>query len=318
MRYTACQTIHHVKRVAAGLAIGCVAGCAPAPPDVVPPDLLPNLVVYYDFEHPVRGAPDREVDRGTSNTVLHLINGGADMRVDDGAHVGSTRSLQTQQVNPGVRGKDDWKAGTYDETGVGTMAAFASVSGITLMGWIKPTGANPALNSNSPEPDDRFGAVGLFGLLSGDSDGHAVRALVEVIDVSGTPRLVALGRRIDGASSLVLAANEDWRTLLPAGTWTHLAATFDFDNGTMALYRNGEPLASTYTSDADAWATEGPPEPDVTSPTAPAGIKIGGSFPQNTGERNPFTGRLDDLMFFDRALTVDEVRRQFVRFETGG
>jgi len=305
---------HRVTRLAACLPLGVVLGCAPPPPEIVPPDLLPHLVVYYDFEHPVDDDAGRELDRGNSGTVLHLVNGGAAMRVKDGAHAGSASALQTQQVNPGVRGNDDWKAGTYDETGTGTMAAFASVSGITLMGWVKPTGPNPSFDSNTLEPDDRFGAVGLFGLLSGNSDGHAVRALIEVMDVEGTPRLVALGRRIDGADSLVLAADADWQTLLPDGNWTHLAASFNFDDGTMVLYRNGEPLQASYTSEADAWAVAGPPEPDVTSPTAPAGIKIGGSFPQNTMERNPFNGRFDDLMFFNRSLGADDVRRQYAAF----
>ena len=99
--------------------------------------------------------------------------------------------------------------------------------------------------------------------------------------------------------------------MLPVDTWTHLAATFDFDAGTMALYRNGAPLTSTYATDDDAWAVSGPAEPDRTSAAAPAGIKIGGSFPQNTAERNPFTGRLDDLMFFDTALDAGDVRRQY-------
>jgi hypothetical protein len=49
----------------------------------------------------------------------------------------------------------------------------------------------------------------------------------------------------------------------------------------------------------------------------PTGIKIGGSYPQNTQERNPFDGRFDDLMFFDRALTAEEVRLQFRRFGNG-
>lgn len=281
---------------------------------MVLPELLPHLVCFYDFEHPVSGDASRERDRASSGTVLNLVNGGADMRVRDGAHSASTFSLQTRQIAPETRGNDDWKAGVYDATGAGTMAAFASVTGITVMGWIKPTGINPSPNSNTPDPDDVFNAVGLFGILSGDSDGHGVRALLEVIQVAGTPRLVALGRRIDGASSLTLAADDDWRTLLPDDTWTHMTATFDFDEGTMALYRNGEPIAATYTSDADAWEVNGPPEPDRASPTAPAGIKIGGSFPQNTAERNPFNGRLDDLMFFNTALSDDEVRRQYGQF----
>jgi hypothetical protein len=102
--------------------------------------------------------------------------------------------------------------------------------------------------------------------------------------------------------------------LLPANAWTHLAAIFDFDAGTMALYRNGEPLSASYTTTEDSWQVIGDPEPDVTSASNPAGIKIGGSFPQNTAERNAFNGRFDDLMFFDRALTAAEVRAQFNRF----
>lgn len=239
------------------------------------------------------------------------------MRVDDGAHAGSRYSLQTRQVDPGAAGNDDWKAGIYTEGGVSSMAALGSVTGITVMGWVKPTGTNPSPNSNTADPDDRFGAVGLFGVLSGDSDGHAVRALLEVIDVSGTPRLVALGRRVDGAASFVLAAAEDWHTLLPNDVWTHVAATFDFDEGTMALYRNGAPIEAAYTSANEPWAVGGEPEPDRTSATSPAGIKIGGSFPQNTMERNPFNGRLDDLMFFDRALGADEVRRQYANAAPG-
>src|SRR5690606_23187507 len=115
-----------------------------------------------------------------------------------------------------------------------------------------------------------------FGVLSGDSDGHGVRALVEVIDVAGTPRLVALGRRVDGGASRVLAAAGDWHALLPNDVWTHVAATFDFGNGTMALYLDGAPVEATYTSANDAWSLDDAPGPHRTSPTNPAGIKIGG------------------------------------------
>ena len=45
-----------------------------------------------------------------------------------------------------------------------------------------------------------------------------------------------------------------------------------------------------------------------------AGIKIGGSFPQNSLERNPFNGLMDDLMLFDRSLSAVDVRAQFARF----
>ena len=297
-------------RLALCLCLSGLLSCATRPPAGLP-GLKSSLVCFYDFEHPVAGDPNREADRGVSGTAINLINGGAAMRVSDGAHAASRFSLQTQQVAPTTAGNDDWKAGIYDPRGVASLGAFASAAGITVMGWIKPTGTNPNLNSTSPNPNDRFNAVGLFGLLSGDSDGHAVRALLEVMDVSGTPRLVALGRRVDGGPSFTLAATDPWQTLLPVNTWTHLAATFNFDDGRMALYRNGMPVPATYTSTSDPWAVSGPPEPDRTSATSPAGIKIGGSFPQNTAERNPFNGRFDDLMFFNTALSAEDVRGQY-------
>ena len=121
-------------------------------------------------------------------------------------------------------------------------------------------------------------------------------------------------RSDDTGNSLILAADDDWESLLPHEEWTHLAATFDFDAGTMALYRNGVPLQASYTSTEDRWLVAGEPEPDLTSASDPAGIKIGGSFPQNTAERNAFDGRFDDLMFFNRSLAAADIEAQFARF----
>jgi hypothetical protein len=272
---------------------------------------LPEPIVFYDFEHPMPDDPARERDLGSSGTPLNLINGGAEMRVRDGAHRASTYSLQTRQVNPTSQGNDDWKAGVFSETGVATLNAFNAAREITILGWVKPTGAHPGFNTNTPPPSDRYNAVGLMGLLSGTSTGHDVRALLEVINVADTLRLVALGRRLDEGRSQTFAARQDWRELLPDGEWTFLAATFDFDRGTMALYRNGVPLDGFYVAAGDPWEIAAEPAPPRTSATDPRGIKIGGSFPQNTMERNPFNGRFDDLMFFDRVLTPAEVLRHY-------
>lgn len=279
--------------------------------EVVLPALVTNLVCRYDFEHPAANTA-QELDRGASGTTLNLINGGAAMRVGDGAYPGSTNAMQTQQLNPTVSGNDDWKAGVYQTNGLASLSAFASVRGITLMGWVKPTGPNPNLNSGTVATNDYYNAVGLFGLLSGTSEGHGVRALLEVLTVSGNLRLVALGRRIDTGASLTLATTNDWHTLLPDNVWTHLAATFDFDHGTMALYQNGSPIGATNTTAANAWnITAGT---DLASASNPAGIKIGGSYPQNTQEKNAFNGRFDDLMFFNRALTAVEIAQQYTNF----
>ena len=281
----------------------------PPPPDVLP-SLSRDLVAHYDFEHPVPGNPAQERDQGFSGTTINLVNGGAQMRVPDGAYPGSATSMQAQQVNPTVAGNDDWKAGIYSPTGVPSLTAFNGVQGATVMGWFKMTGQNPSPNSNTANPDDFYGAIGLAGILSGDSDGHAVRALLELIEVSGELRLVALGRRIDGSSSQTFAADAAWQTLLPPNEWVFLAATFDFNTGAMALYRNGEPMPGFYTVPGDPWGVAGT-GPHYTSATDPRGIKIGGSFPQNTLERNPCNCRMDSLMFLDRAVLPAEVMQQY-------
>ncbi|MGP4016531.1 PQQ-dependent sugar dehydrogenase [Saccharopolyspora sp. 5N708] len=269
-----------------------------------------DLVAHYDFEHPFAADDSQELDQGSSGTLLAQVNGGEDMRVADGAFPGSNNALQLQQQAPGVNGNDDWKAGVWDENGVQSLSAFNGTKGATVMGWFKMTGQNPSPNSTTPEPDDLFNAVGLAGVLSGNSDGHDVRALLELIDVDGEMRLVALGRRVDGGSSQTFAAQQDWREILPPDEWVHLAATFDYTNGEMALYRNGEPIPGFYTVPGDPWQLDG----SGASPTNPRGIKIGGSFPQNTLERNPCNCRMDSLMFLNTAADADTIAKQYRRF----
>ncbi|WP_166345539.1 PxKF domain-containing protein [Phytoactinopolyspora limicola] len=284
-----------------------------APEPVVIDSLRPDVVAHFDFEHPVLGDPGREHDLGWSATDLDLVNGAGHMRVPDGAYPGSRQSLQTRQVNPTVMGNDDWKAGVYNPDGVASLNAFSGTAGITIMGWFKMTGENPGPNSNTPDPDDHYNAVGMAGILSGDSDGHPVRALLEVINVDGELRLVALGRRIDGGASQTFAASDDWQTLLPRDEWVFLAATFNYDDGTMRLFHNGVQLDGFYTNPGDPWEVDGPGS-HVTSPTDPTGIKIGGSYPQNNREANPCNCRMDSLMFLDRVVSDEEVAEQYTAF----
>src|SRR5690606_2411482 len=169
-------------------------------------------------------------------------------------------------------------AGLYAADGVASLGAFNETDAITVAGWFKQTGQNPSPGHN---------AIGLAGVLSGTSDGHLVRALLEVLEVNGVLRLVALGRRLDDGRSWVYAASAPWNVLLPPDEWVHLAATFDFDRGQMRLYANGEALAGEYTASDDPWAVGASDGPHFTSATDPAGIKIGGSFPQNGADTNP-------------------------------
>ncbi|WP_405609483.1 LamG-like jellyroll fold domain-containing protein [Streptomyces sp. NBC_01508] len=283
-------------------------------PDGAPgrPAHPPRPVAAYDFEHPVPGDRARERDRGRSGTTIELVNGGARSRVTDDERPG--RVLRTRQISPATASSDDWKAGVYGPQRVPTLRAFNGARQTTVMGWFRMSGDNnPAPNSNTPDPDDRYQAIGLAGILSGTSQGHDVRALLELITVEGEMKVVALGRRLDGGSSQTFAADADWRRILPPDTWVSLAATFDFDTGTMALYRDGRALPGRHIVAGDPWEVAGPPEPDAASPTDPRGIKIGGSYPQNTQEGNPCDCRMDDLMFFDRALTPAEIMSQYRR-----
>lgn len=270
-------------------------------PGVVP-SLARNLVAYYDFEHPASGGAV-ERDQGRSGTDLRVLNGAP--RVRDGLR----HALQTGQ-NSDVASNDDWKAGVYSPTGVPSLRAFNAARQITVMGWFKTTGVNPSPNTVTEDPSDYYNAVGLAGVLTGDSDGHAVRALLEVINVNGELKVVALGRRIDGGASQTFAASAPWQEVLPPGEWVHLAATFDYDTGEMALYRNGRALDGFYTVTGDPWLLAGDPEPDVTTASDPRGIKIGGSFPQNTVERNPCNCRMDELIFLDKVATPKEIALQ--------
>jgi hypothetical protein len=274
----------------------------------VPDYLVPHLVNYYSFDNQLGGSAlsPTEVDLGLDATNIQLLNGAP--RVADGAWGRSRYSLQTGQRGTGPN--DDWKAGVqFISSSVSTLTGLNGVSAVTLAGWFKPLGGitnNPSPNTNTANPTDRYNAFGLFGFLNGDEgnaniDGHTVRALIEVID----GKVTALGRRLDSQSASGRRASVDsWENVMPPETWTHLAATFDFDAGEIVLYKNGVLLEA---GDTNVTAWQLTPAEDRVSSTNPGGIKIGGSFPNDLQEQNPFNGRVDELMAFDKALSPREV-----------
>jgi hypothetical protein len=98
--------------------------------------------------------------------------------------------------------------------------------------------------------------------------------------------------------------------LLPPNQWVFLTGTFDYDRGTIALYKNGQPIPGTYVVPGDPWGV-GRPGPHYTAATNPRGLKIGGSYPQDNRETNPCNCRMDALMFLNKALSADEVLQQY-------
>ena len=130
-------------------------------------------------------------------------------------------------------------------------------------------------------------------------------ALLEVIN----GRITGLGRRLDAQSgSGSIRSAEPWDQIMIPGEWSHLTATFDFDRGEVALYKNGLPI-ETDNLNVGSWdLTEGT---DYTSDVPAGGVKIGGSFPDNSQERNPFNGLIDELMAFNQWLSPALVLAQY-------
>lgn len=286
---------------------------------VLLPELREHLVCAYTFDHPAPAEPALELDLGPAGLALPLVNGGAAMRVPGGAYPGSRYALQTRQIEPDLAGQNDWKAGLHRPGGAPELAPFAAARGITLLGWVRPDAERallPGLRSDTPAPDDRYPAICLFGVLHGSSDGHTVRGLLELLPHAGGFRLIGLARRRDAGPALLLAASDAPETLLPPGRWTHLAAAFDFETGAAALYRDGEPLGTLPPVGTEPPAEPGEP-PRRSDASTPTGIKIGGSHPENTRERNPFDGRFDDLLFFNHPLSAGQIRRQYALYDCG-
>ena len=150
------------------------------------------------------------------------------------------------------------------------------------MGWFKMGGTNPTAGYN---------AIGLAGVLSGNSDGHGVRALLELIQVDGELKLVALARRLDAGASQTFAASAAWHELLPRRTsgctWPRRSTSRTAPWRSTAT---GGPFDGFYTATDHPWQVDG----TGTSPTDPRGIMVGGSFPQDGTERNPCNCRMDD------------------------
>ncbi|MCA9259576.1 MAG: hypothetical protein KDA61_10275, partial [Planctomycetales bacterium] len=270
--------------------LACIVTIAPTQAAILR-SLSPSLINHYTFDDPlVDGFVGNEFespverDLGRDATAIQLLNGAP--RIADGAWGQSRFALETAQVSA-TPTNDDWKAGVFFESSAAsTLASSNHVAGLTLMGWFKPLGdasQNPSPNTNTTFSGDYFNAFGLFGILRGDegglaTDGHAARALIEVID----GKLVALGRRLDSQPNAARAQTvAPWHQVLVPGQWSHITAVFDYDGGSIALYRNGLPVA-TQTLGIANWQTT--PGVDLTSASNAGGIKIGGSHPNNTME----------------------------------
>ncbi|MGW0810912.1 LamG-like jellyroll fold domain-containing protein [Nonomuraea sp. NPDC002799] len=109
-------------------------------------------------------------------------------------------------------------------------------------------------------------------------------------DTAGAPLVRAVQNACPAGSPTCAAAR--------LGEWSHVVAVYDIDTAQMRLYVNGVLVATeAFTT---PWLATGP-------------ITLGASnYP--TGLANFFKGDLDDVRFFDRAVSVDEVRGLFAQY----
>jgi len=84
-------------------------------------------------------------------------------------------------------------------------------------------------------------------------------------------------------------------TGVTVGTWTHVAAVFDFSGGTIKVYLNGTLSA---TNAAAGFASTSTPNTPCRSCTLGA---------QDTGDSNFYQGGMDDVLVYNRALSAAEV-----------
>ena len=267
----------------------------------VEPALADDLVASYDFEHPFAADDSYEQDQGPSRTLIRLVNGRDQMRVDDGAYPGSNNALQLHSAaesptgNP-VEGGD--LRGRRRRHGL--PLPLRRRRGHHRDGLVQDGRHQPhaRLQRHRPRRHPLRQLRRARRTRAARADPGQRRAQARR---AGTPPRHRGVADLRGLRAVAAAAARR-RVGAPRGD-------VRLRQGTMALYRNGRAVDGFYTNPNDPWAVDG----TGTSPTNPRGIKIGGSFPQDGTERNPCNCRMDGLMFLDDAASASEVARQYRR-----
>jgi hypothetical protein len=188
--------------------------------------------------------------------------------------VGSNHGISSGQIGyePGIVGQAiRFPDDGYIDIPSPVAGGLVSPSGFTVATWIRIDGADPP-------PGGGPGAIVSYGTSAVDN-GFA-------IEMGGSN--VVVFRLSTGPSPSVLFSD-----LLTWGQYYHLAATFDAATHTAVFYRNGDVVASR--NDL----------PGTNLVTQPGAIfQIGRSIPLGS----TFDGALDDVRFYNSALSQSEIR----------
>ena len=164
---------------------------------------------------------------------------------------------------------ENYAYGTYTGVQIPDQPAYALTNSLTIEGWVRPRGDGYIIFWRG---DNRPGLDPYILSMQGN---HTV--LFQISDANGNGANVG--------------------TTLTYNQWYHLAATLDGGSGTMSLYTNGVLAAQMTTS------------------IRPFGSLIAGDSPGmgignlNDGQNNfPFTGDIDEIALYNRALSASEIQ----------
>ena len=217
---------------------------------------------------------------GGASTLLTGLRAGWKMDETSGTQVNDVLSTYTGTTNAtigraGMRGYAETFDGTDDYVNLGQTVGDVGTNDFSLTGWIYLTAW--AANYNSAGiagnwGDSPYFYVGVY-TETGDSENHKIRA---VVNFAGS------NQSIYSNSAITL------------NTWTHVAIVAD-RSGVLTMYVNG--VAQTDTEDISAHSAV-----DVTNNNTFAIGRIG-----STLSGHYFTGSIDDVFIWTKALTSDEV-----------
>jgi hypothetical protein len=159
--------------------------------------------------------------------------------------------------------------GTYTGIQIPDQPAYVLTNSLSIEGWVRPRGDGYCIFWRG---DNRPGMDPYFIGMWGNNN-----IKFQICDQDGNT--VTVG------------------TYLTYNQWTHVAATLDGSTGTMSIYTNGVL--------ADQTVTAVRPFGDLIPEDSP-GVGIGNL---NDGQNNfPFTGDIDEISLYNRALTTAEIQ----------
>lgn len=167
--------------------------------------------------------------------------------------------------------------GNTGHVSIGDPASLRLTTGITIEAWIRPTAG--------PRASDVLASIVTKWSQKWWDDPDSDSYGLWLIEEGGQLQLFSALHQPGGLEPHINGGN------VPLNVWSHVAMTFDSATGAYAIYVNGVSVAS-FVSPGPLFATS-------------AAVLVGR---EASGIPRPFTGQLDEVTIYDRALTSAELQ----------